>query len=74
MKEKCSLNVMCIDLDVLDDIQFFHRSTVTCFPIFDIRNACFRRRNNAMNMLGKNRGFDLNAISKQVDSKRMLFN
>ena len=26
-----------------------------------------------MNMLGKNRGFDLNVISKQVDTQRMLF-
>ena len=25
-------------------------------------------RNRAMNMLGKNRGFDLNVISKQVDT------
>ena len=26
-----------------------------------------------MNMLGKNRGFDLNVISKQVDAQRMSF-
>ena len=26
-----------------------------------------------MNMLGKNRGFDLNVISKQVDTQRMPF-
>ena len=26
-----------------------------------------------MNKLGKNRGFDLNVISKQVDTQRMLF-
>ena len=43
------------------------------FSIFDIRNAYFHRRNSAMNMLGKNRGFDLNAISKQVDTQRMSF-
>ena len=30
-------------------------------------------RNSAMNMLGKNRRFDLNVISQQVDTQRMLF-
>ena len=39
--------------------------------VFDIRNAYFHRRNSAMNMLGKNRGFDLNVISKQVDTQKM---
>ena len=38
-----------------------------------IRNACFHRRNNAMNMFGNNRGLDLNVISKQVDTQRMSF-
>ena len=42
-------------------------------PIFDIRNACFHRRNSDMNLLGKNRGLDLNVISKQVDTQRMSF-
>ena len=40
---------------------------------FYIRNACFHRKNSTMNMLGKNRGFDLNVISKQVDTQRMSF-
>ena len=42
-------------------------------PIFFIRNACFHRRNRAVNMLGKNRGFDLNVIRQQVDAQRMTF-
>ena len=40
-------------------------------PIFDIGNACFYRKNSTTNMLGKNIGFDLNVIGKQVDTKRM---
>ena len=39
--------------------------------IFYIINACFHRKNSAMNMLGKNRRFDLNVISKQVDTLKI---
>ena len=39
-----------------------------------VRNAYFHRRNSAMNMLWKNRGFDLNVISKQMDTQRMSLN
>ena len=41
--------------------------------IFYITNACFLRRNRPMNMLGKNKRFDLNVISKQVNAQRMSF-
>ena len=40
---------------------------------FFVGNACFHRRKSAMNMLGRNRGFSLNVISKQVDTQRMPF-
>ena len=66
MKEKCDLNFVRIYLDILEDIPFFYPSIVTWSQSSNlyIKNSCFYRRNNAMNMLGKNRGFDLNVISK----------
>ena len=62
--------IVLIYLDVLEDIPFGHPSTVTYFQssIFYIRNACFHGSNSAMNMLVKNRGYDLDVISKQLDT------
>ena len=38
---------------------------------FFTSEMCYNRRKSAMNMMGKNRGFDLNFISKQVENQRM---
>ena len=49
----------------------FHRTTVT---YIQSSNACFNRKNSAMNMLRENMCLDLNVISKQVDTQRMFLN
>ena len=75
MKEKCYINFVCIYLVVKEDIPFLIIQLHLVFnhPIFYIRNPCFHGRNSAMNILGKNRGYDLSVIRKQVDTHRMSF-
>ena len=41
--------------------------------IFNMKHACFHRSNSAMNMLGKNKSFDLNGINKQMHTLKMSF-
>ena len=75
MKEKCNLYFLTFIWTYKKTFRFaiFQLSIVFNHPIFDIRNAYFHRRNSVMNMLGKNTGFYLSVIIKQVDTQRISF-